>query len=221
MNMRPLLIANIGLIVGMAAFSAWAWNLIPDGAQVPVHWNIEGHADRYGSKVEALLAMPAVAAVLTALLLFLPRIDPRRANIEASGKFWNAVAIAIVALLAYVHVFLILNAMGRSVDVLNGMIPGLCALFVVIGNYLSKTRSNWFAGVRTPWTLSSEYSWEKTHRWTGRLFVATGIVDAVVWLAAGPRIAMGVLLASLLATTIAAIALSYVFWKNDPDRIKG
>lgn len=221
MNMRPLLIANVGLIVGMTALSAWAWNVIPDGAQVPVHWNIEGHADRYGSKAEALFAMPAVAAVLTALLLFLPRIDPRRTNIEASGKFWNAVAIAVVALLAYVHVFLILSAMGRGVDVLNGMIPGLCALFVVIGNYLSKTRSNWFAGVRTPWTLSSEYSWEKTHRWTGRLFVATGIVDAAVWLAAGPRIAMGVLLALLLATTIAAIVLSYVFWKNDPDRIKG
>lgn len=218
MNLRPMAIANGVLIAAMAGVSAWAWTRIPDTARIPVHWGIDGAPDRFGSKLEALIALPAVAALITLLLLALPWIDPRRANLEASAKFWNVVAIAVVALLAYVHVLLVAGALGKHIDMMNAMIPALSLLFVVIGNYLSKTRSNWFAGVRTPWTLSSDYSWEKTHRWSGRLFVLSGIAGLGAWLAAGAETAMAVIVAALLVTTIAAIVMSYVFWKNDPDR---
>ncbi len=218
MNMRPLLIANTALIAGMAGLSAWVWPSIPDGAQLPVHWNIEGVADRFGSKYEALLIMPVIAAAVTALLWVLPRLDPRRANIEASAKFWNAIAIAVVALLAYVHGLLVLTAMGRNVAVADYAFLGVGGLMIVIGNYLSKTRSNWFGGVRTPWTLSSEYSWEKTHRWAGRLFVVSGAATIVAWLAGGSPTATVVLIGTLIATSVVSVVLSYVFWKNDPAR---
>ena len=131
----------------MAAVSAWAWNAIPDAAQIPVHWNFDGNPDRFGSKVEALLVLPGMAIAITALLIVLPRLDPRRANVDASAKFWNAVTIGVVVFLAYLHVLLVLGATGRHIDMLNSMIPALCLLFAVIGNYLSKTRSNWFGGV--------------------------------------------------------------------------
>ena len=219
MNTRPLLIANTFLIAGMAAVSAWAWNAVPDAAQIPLHWNIDGNPDRFGSKFEALLAMPVMAVVITALLVALPRIDPRRANIDASAKFWNAVTIGVVLFLAYLHVLLVFGATGRHIDMLNSMIPALCLLFALIGNYLSKTRSNWFGGVRTPWTLSSEYSWEKTHRWASRFFVGSSLATAVTWLTLGPQWAIGVLVVSLFSTSIATIILSYVFYKQDPDRV--
>src|SRR5262245_48823349 len=99
MNVRPLLITNTILVAAMAGVGAWAWQQSPADAQLPMHWNIHGEVDRYGGKVEALLFMPAIAAVVTAVLCGLPYIDPRRANIEASGKFWNAIGIAVVALL--------------------------------------------------------------------------------------------------------------------------
>jgi len=214
-----MLVTNGMLIAAMAGISAWAWTRIPDAARLPLHWGLDGAPDRYGSKVEALIAMPAVAALITALLLVLPRIDPRRANIEASAKFWNAIAIGVVALLAYIHALLVATAVGMHIDMLNAMIPAMSVLFILIGNYLSKTRSNWFAGVRTPWTLSSDYSWEKTHRWSGRLFVLSGLAGLAAWFLAGPETAIVVILAALLATTVAAVVLSYVFWRNDPDRI--
>ena len=50
---------------------------------------------------------------------------------------------------------------------------------MIIGNYLGKVRSNFFFGIRTPWTLSSERSWNRTHRLGGRLFFGLGLVAVV------------------------------------------
>ena len=221
MNLRPLMIANSALIAAMAGLSAWAWTRIPDGAHIPVHWNLAGEPDRFGSKLEALIAMPAVAALVTLFLLVLPRLDPRRANIEASAKFWNAVAIGVVLFVGYLHTLMVVSAMGRHIDMINAVLPAMSLLFIVIGNYLSKTRSNWFGGVRTPWTLSSEYSWEMTHRWSGRLFVLSGLLGILVWLLADAKIAIAVMVGSLLVTAVAGVVMSYIFWKNDPERADG
>ncbi len=218
MNMRPLLIINSLIVVAMAALSAWAWQLIPDGAQFPVQWGLDGQPHRFGSKFEVLLAMPVAAALTTALLWYLPHIDPRRANIEASAKFWNVVAVAVVALLAYLHGLLVLNAMGRNFVMIDYLLPALALMMIVLGNYLGKTRSNWFGGVRTPWSMSSEYSWEHTHRWAGRLFVASGIAALVAWPLTNATTAMAVLTASIVLTAVVAVALSYFFWRNDPSR---
>jgi uncharacterized membrane protein len=90
----------------------------------------------------------------------------------------------------------------------------------VLGNYLGKTRSNFFAGVRTPWTLSSEYSWEKTHRLGGRLFVATGLATVAVSLLAGTPWDLYVILGGTFITVIVSIVMSFVYWRRDPDRQK-
>lgn len=218
MNFRPMLIANGALVAFMAGVSAWFWNAIPEGAQIPVHWNLQGEVDRYGSKEEALLFVPLLALGITALMWFLPRLDPRRANIEASGKFWTAATVGVVAFMAYMHTLLALAASGMKIDIMSALIPGMAALFIALGNYLGKTRSNWFGGVRTPWTMSSDYSWEKTHRWTGRLFVVTGLAAIAVWLVADPWIAFIVMIGGVLGSVVAGIVMSYIFWRDDPDR---
>jgi len=173
-----------------------------------------------GSKSEALLTLPAIATALTLLFLVLPRFDPRRKNLEQSGKLWNAAAIGIVLLMAGLHLFLALTATGQVHDIRNFLLPGLAGLFLILGNYLGKSRSNWFAGVRTPWTLSSEYSWERTHRWAGRLFVLTGIAIFAAWLTMDALIAVIVAACAIAATSIVSVVLSYVYWRNDPERAK-
>ena len=97
--------------------------------------------------------------------------------------------------------------------------PAVSTLFIVIGNYISKTRSNWFASVRTPWSMSSEYSWTKTHRLASRMFMGSGVLSIVAWLIAGTKIAMLVFVGTVLATAVISIVASYVYWKNDPARV--
>jgi immunity protein, SdpI family len=218
MNVKPLLFANTLLILAMVALTVWVWPTIPDGAQLPVHWGLDGKADRMGDKTEALLTLPIVAAGVTALFLVLPWIDPRRRNLEKSGKLWNAAAIGTVFIVAGAHLFLVLTATGQVHDIRNFLVPGIAGLFFVLGNYLGKTRSNWFLGVRTPWSLSSDYSWEKTHRWAGRLFVLTGIVTFAAWLLVDAATATIVMIGAILTTSLISIVLSYVYWRADPDR---
>jgi uncharacterized membrane protein len=219
MNLRPMLVVNGLLVLGMVTLSAWGWSIIPEGTRVPVHWGLDGTPDRLGEKSEILVWMPVIAAVITALLWLLPRFDPRRANIEASAKFWNAAAILSVGMLAYAHALLVINATGYKIDMTNALIPAMSLMFIVIGNYLGKTRSNWFGGVRTPWTMSSDYSWQKTHRWAGRMFVASGVVGLIAWPLAGGPAALVVLIAAILASSLVSVALSYVFWRADPERV--
>jgi uncharacterized membrane protein len=221
MNLRPMLFTNAAILAGMVGVSLWAWDQIPDGARIAVHFDLSGEPDRYGSKLEALTAMPIVLVAITLLLYALPWLDPRRANVEASAKFWNAIAIGVSVLLAYIHVLLVLTATGTAIKMGSAIVPAINVLFILLGNYLAKTRSNWFAGVRTPWTLSSEHSWEKTHRWTGRLFVLSGLAGLTAWLVTDTNTAMIISLAALFATIIAAFVMSYVFWKNDPNRVAG
>lgn len=218
MNVKPLLVVNTILILAMLGITAWAWPSIAADAQVPVHWGLDGVPDRFGSKWEALLTLPIVSAALTAVFLVVPFFDPRRKNLERSAKLWNAAAIGTVLLIAALHVFLVLTATGRDVDIRNFLLPGIAGLFLVLGNYLGKSRSNWFAGVRTPWTLSSDYSWEKTHRWAGPLFMLTGALTLLAWMVASPEIALYVMIGAVAATSLISIVLSYVFWRNDPDR---
>lgn len=220
MNLRPMLIANTGLIVAMAGLSAWAWTRIPDGASLPVHYGLDGSPDRYGSKAEALLVMPAIAVGVTLLMWLLPRIDPRRENIEASNKFWNAVSIATIALLAYVQGLLVLSAIGWIGNITDYLVPGLGVMFMVIGNYLSKTRANWFGGIRTPWTMSSDYSWNKTHRVAGALFMLSGLASLVAWATAGSQVSLVLLVAGLVGSSLLSVVLSYWFWRQDPARLQ-
>jgi uncharacterized membrane protein len=220
MNVKPLLIANAILIAAMLGVTLWVWPTIADDAQLPLHWNLEGEPDRFGSKIEGLLAMPAMSAVLTAIFLVLPYVDPRRKNLQQSAKLWNAAAIGTVLLLTILHVFLVLSAIGQPVDIKSVLLPGTAGLFILLGNYLGKSRSNWFAGIRTPWTMSSEYSWEKTHRWAGRLFVLSGLVTLAAWFLTDAKFAAWIMIGGIGATAVISIVLSYFYWKHDPDRIE-
>ncbi len=218
LNLWPILIVNSMAIAGMGAVSVWASGQIPAGSKVPVHWNIEGVADRFAEAHEVLYIMPALAVAMTALFLILPWLDPRRENVAASGKFWNAGGILSVLLIAYVHVILMLNATGSTIDMITALVPALCVMFAIIGNYLGKTRPNWFGGVRTPWTLSSDYAWEKTHRLAGRLFVLSSLASLGAWAALGAIPGFVVLVAGVIGGAIVSVIASWFYWKSDPER---
>lgn len=218
MNIRPMLIVNGMLVAAMAAMSAWGWQAIPEGAQVPMNIGLDGSVHRYTDKTQYLILMPAIALGLTVFLAVLPFLDPRRANLAASSKFWNVAGILSIALLAYVHALLVWAAAGNAIDLTSALVPGLSVLFIGLGNYLGKTRSNWFGGVRTPWSMSSEYSWERTHRWSGRMMVASGFASLIAWFVVDAKLAFILLVGLVILSSIVSVVLSYVFWRADPER---
>ena len=221
MSIRFPLIVSIALIAAMLAASLYVWTVLPEHAQVPVHWDIDGKVNGFAGKSFALFYAPAILSAICALLAFIPRIEPRRLNLANSAKFYRATWIGIVCVLAAIHAATLSAALRLPVNVALIATVGIALVFMLIGNYLGKTRSNFFAGIRTPWTLSSEYSWERTHRLTGRLFVLTGAVGLAALLAFGVRTASLILFAALGASAVVGVVMSYVYWRRDPERRTG
>ncbi len=220
MNLRPLAIAGGVAIAIMLALAAWAWTQTPAGALVPIHWGVDGQPDGYASKEVALLLTPLLTAGLVALLYFLPRFEPRARNLAASGPAYLQVTIALLVVMVGLQLIVVFAAVGRPLDVTFVLGIGTGILFVVIGNVLGKVRSNFMFGVRTPWTLSSDLSWNKTHRLVGRLFVVLGFAVAITGLVGSDEALFAVMIGGIVVVLVVAFAYSYRVWKADPDKLK-
>jgi uncharacterized membrane protein len=206
-------IVSLFLIAAMFILAAAVWNTMPDS--IPVHFGFNGQADRYGGKFEGLLSMPLTASGLYLLFLFLPRIDPKGERYQRFAGSYTIIRTAVIALLAAIQVVIILQSKGVAVDVSTVVTLAMGLLFVVLGNYMGKIRPNWFVGIRTPWTLSSEESWNKTHRLGGKIFVVLGLLMAAASLFQKPWVLL-VGVGLLLACTVILAVYSYTIWKADP-----
>jgi uncharacterized membrane protein len=216
LNIWPGIVATAVVGAGMLAASAWAWDRIPDS--VPVHFGIDGAADRYGTKWEALLIMPGVVALIGLIMAVVPHIDPRRNNLAQSSGFYYAVWYGELAVMSAAHAGLIAAAMGLVANVGQLLFMVVGALFILMGNYMGKSRPNWFAGFRTPWTLSSDYSWQKTHRIGGWMFMLTGAATIAAGLLFNTVAAALVMIGGALLTAVLGTWASYIYWKNDPEK---
>jgi uncharacterized membrane protein len=218
MNRKSALIISSVIILGMLLLSLWTWGNIPD-RPIPVHFDIEGRPDAYGSKFEGLMVLPLVALMANLLFVFLPRIEPRAGNLLRSSKAYSAVWIATIAFLAVIYGGAIAVVLGQSAK-LPGTIVQIAVgiLLMVMGNYMGKIRSNFFFGIRTPWTLSSEKSWNKSHRLGGWLLFGLGLGCIAVAITGNSILFLWLALGGLGGITLILMIYSYLIWKDDPDR---
>lgn len=215
---RRIVAAGLTIFGLMAMLSAFAWWQTDPGQQLPVHWNMRGEVDRYGSRFEAFAVAPLIWAGLVVLLAALPSMEPRRRHLAQSRRPWLATSVAVGALMLVVHTTLVGTALGVPISVDRVVPVALGLMLAVVGNYFGKLRSNFFIGVRTPWTLSSERSWRKTHRWAGRLFVLVGLLMVATAALPQPGIGVVVLTGALLLATLFLLVYSYLVWRGDPER---
>ena len=208
-------------IAAMLAMSFWAWSQVPAGTEVPVHWNANGEVDRYGSIWEGILLMPAVSIGLVALLTFIPRLEPRKGNLMQSQKAYLAVWYAVIAFMTGIHGTIIFSTLGYQVNIITFISLAMGLLFIVLGNFMGKVRSNFIFGVRTPWTLSSELSWNKTHRLAGKLFIAYGLITIVAGFFLSIELWLGVTMGLVFLKLIVVMGYSYVVWRDDPAVARG
>jgi uncharacterized membrane protein len=147
------------------------WDKLP--ARVPIHWNLRGQIDGWASKPFGMLVLPVMSLGIIALLHVLPRFDPKlRRSGGAHGRMQSVLGILRLVLAVFFLALFCLQvaaALGHTVAVGRIMPAATLLLLAIIGNYLSTLRPNYFAGIRTPWTLESPATWRATHRLGGRL----------------------------------------------------
>lgn len=219
MNRRPLILFSATVVGAMLLLGAWAWLRLPADALVPIHWGVDGKIDGYATKTVGLFLLPLITIGVSALFWVIPFIEPRRANLEKSAKAYAAIWIALVLLMAAIDVVAVAAALGADLDMTLIVFVSIGALFIVIGNYLPKVRSNYLVGIRTPWTLTSDLAWDRTHRAGGRLFVLEGIAFIVVGLLRpAPQAVIAVLVGGIAIMLTFVFVYSYRVWRTDPAR---
>lgn len=203
-----------GFVVAAVAIavSLWVYPRLPH--TVATHWNLRGEPDGYSSRFWAVALMPLLILGLTGLFAVLPKVDPRRANYEKFLDTYWLIANAVIAFLLMAHGLIAANGLGYRVQVDRLMPVGVGVLFAFLGNYLTRVEPNWFLGIRTPWTLSSDTVWRKTHRTGGWLFVIGGLVVAAGAFAPRP-VFFPLLIATLVVVTVVPVVQSYLLWKRE------
>jgi len=171
------------IILGIVALSwliAWyLYPILPD--EIPIHWNAAGEVDGYGSKLVGLLLMPMISIGIALLFIAIPRIAPMKKNIEKFRRAYDTLAVAVMAFFFYIYVLIIIWTLDlvQGLNFMQLFMPAIAALYWILGGMMGKTKRNYFIGIRTPWTLSSDAVWEKTHRIGGRLFKLAAVISLV------------------------------------------
>jgi len=199
-------------IAGAWLFSIAVYSRLPD--RVPVHWDISGEPNRYGSRIEGAFLLPVLMIALLVLMQWYPSRDPRASNIAKFRGAYDTVVAATIAFLGGVHVIALGQALGWRVDITTVALVGMGAMLVIIGNLLPLARSNFIFGIRTPWTLSSEQVWTRAHRVGGYAAVAAGLITIVSAFFARP-IGVVISLVSVFIAGLIPIVYSYVLWSRE------
>ena len=203
------------VIAAMFAAAAAVWTAAPSA--IPVHWNVSGEADRYGGKFEGLLLLPLMALAVYLLLRYLPRIDPLRVNYARFAGVYTAIRAAVLLLMAAIYGMVIAWVLEKPINMSRLMPAAIGALFIFLGSVLGKVKPNWFVGIRTPWTLSSRRSWERTHQLGGRLFLGLGVLFLLAGAFGLREFGLG-LFGAVVAALVILVIYSYLVWRSDPDR---
>jgi uncharacterized membrane protein len=209
--MKLIRLAIVAALLLIFVLTIAMYPAVPD--RVVSHWNAAGQADGYMSKLWGLGLIPLIMTGFVALLTVLPRIDPYKKNYEKFGDYYEGFILLFVLFMLAIQVQIILWSTGYQISP-NLTFPILIGiLFIYIGFLLGHAEQNWFVGIRTPWTLSSETVWKKTHKIGGKLFKISGVI-AFAGVLAG-EYAMWFILVPALAVAIFTVAYSYFEFQKE------
>ncbi|MBU2637695.1 MAG: SdpI family protein [Nanoarchaeota archaeon] len=207
MRKRQWLILALILISFAIAVYFYPW--MP--ARMASHWNIHGDVDGYMPKALGLFLMPCISLVLFGLFLIIPRIDPLRENIKKFRDYFDMFIAVMILFLFYLYLLTILWNLGTRFNMGQMLMPAFGLLIYYCGILMQNAKRNWFIGIRTPWTISSEEVWEKTHLLGGRLFKIAGVLAFLgVFI---PDYALYFVLVPVLGFSVFLFVYSYVKYR--------
>lgn len=169
-NKNLLIVTSIVIILPLVV-GLFVWDKLPD--QIPIHWNVYGEIDGYGSKWLTMMGLPVFLLAIHWLCTMTTLADPKHEVI--TSKLWTLI-LWICPLISLLMGYLTIGtALGLEINV-NLLLPLVLGLiFVITGNYLPKCQQNYSMGIKIPWTLNSEENWNKTHRFAGPCWIIGGI----------------------------------------------
>ncbi|MFK7957425.1 MAG: SdpI family protein [Lysobacterales bacterium] len=163
-----------GLLIALACVAiALVYSKMPE--TVATHWNATGEADGFSSRLTGALLGPGSALLTWLIMWAIPKISPKGFQTHEFATVMNVFQVVLVLFMLGVGAIIVMTALGYDISTERVVPAATGLLFIVLGNYLSKVRKNFFVGIRTPWTLASDEVWARTHRVAGYCFVVSGL----------------------------------------------
>ena len=213
MSTKLTSIISIALIAIAVIAGAALWNQLPD--QMASHWNANDQVNGNMPKFLGVFMMPLITLGMLALFLVVPNIDPLKANIAQFRETFNIFIILIIAFMLYVHGLTLAWSLGfTNFKMSAALLPFMGILFIGIGFMLRKAKRNFFIGIRTPWTLSSDNVWDKTHQLGSILFMVSGAL-AIIGGMFGGMIAFWFMFTPLIGSTLFLVIYSYIVYRDE------
>ena len=209
MRHKNLIISTL-LIILITWITAFIYSdYLPD--PVPTHWNIDGEIDGWTAKPWGVYILPIIDTATILLLLVLPKIAPKGFRLEGALKVYYLLTLVMAVFMLMIMLFMFSAALNKGFNMTTWIMSGIGLLFIIIGNYLTKIPKNFFLGIRTPWTLSNDEVWYKTHRLSAWVFIIAGLALMLSPFTPYQNI---ILFTVIIATAAIPILYSLYLYKN-------
>jgi uncharacterized membrane protein len=198
-----LLLLVIGLVPIIIAINYYS--KLPE--QMVSHFGLNGEANGYMKKEYFILLMCVLSIGMPLFLKFIRHIDPKRNNYMKFEDTFKLIRLSVSILISGLFIFSIFYNLGYTFSINHWGIPALGIFFIFLGNVLARIRFNYFVGIRTPWTLSNEEVWRRTHRFGGPIFMIAGFLMLSSLLFKNP---FWIILSAFLILIVVPTGYSYV-----------
>lgn len=169
------------IMIGIAIVT-WgiALPFMPD--YIPMQYTYAGEEIWGTNKYLAGLSLIALMLLIYLIAILKPKVDPMKKSYPFFKSFYFTSIFFTEVLIYIVGILLTLKAMDYSIDIQTISICLVGFIFLFVGNFLPKIPTNWFVGIRNPWTISNDEVWIKIHRNTGKIYMIVGLIFLIMGL---------------------------------------
>ena len=213
MSTRKMIVSVLVLLLVTTLAGVLHWNGLPD--PMASHWGINDQVNGTMPKFWGVFLVPLISLGLFLLFLLIPAIDPLKANIAKFRDAFNLFMAFITLFLMYVQGLTLAWNLGFThFKMSTSLMPALGLLFILVGYMIRKAKRNFFIGIRTPWTLSSDKVWDETHRVGSWLFIGSGVL-AILGSFFGGMTAFWFLFIPLIGSAVFLVIYSYLLYQRE------
>ncbi len=204
------------VILAPAVYLTLVYDQLPE--KVALHFDLQGNADRMGSKSEMITTSIFLILMNAAVYLIVTniyRIDPKKYAIENKSRL-RRMGFAVTVFLSLLLIVIIYSSVKGDLHFgFRLILAAVGLLFALMGNYMHNIKPNYFAGIRLPWTLENEDNWRQTHALAGRLWFAGGLLIAVMCLFLPPAYSFAVFIGIMVIITLIPCVFSYRLYQQN------
>lgn len=200
-----------GIFIITLLLAVIAYPYLP--AQVASHWDAGGQVNGYMDKFWGVFLFPVIQAFMLLLFWIIPKIDPKKENIQKFRNVFDRFISVMLTFLLYLFLLFLAWNLNWQFNFVRFLIPAFAMLFYFAGDLIGSAQPNWTIGIRTPWTLSSEGVWLSTHKLGAKLFkwLAVLILASVLL----PLWAFWIVTVGIIAATIYLVIYSYLEFRKE------